>query len=268
MRRVLISAAIALIGLALARPALAGGYDMLFEEPRYFRPGATVSLNEVVYAPKARAALEGGPYGVYLAPAGHRGWPRSPADSALLIGTAQASPTEEDDSVRARLTFTIPRDVRPGHYFLEVCANRSCREWLGALGPTKVGIATTSVEARLLRMLNDLDERMAQLSIRTRPAELRRDLRDLTQPLYDRFFTLEDDTEATLAGMESRLERLQARLARAEQVSWYQHSWLLWGGAAALGLSAGLLGASIAGRTSRLASRRREPLDPLPLSTP
>ena len=266
MRKTVVCAAIVVTALVPSSPALAGGYDTFFDQRRYFRPGETVTLSEEVYVQNAEKVLEGGPYKAFLMPDSYRWWRGARPDNRLLLGTVKPAPTAHDRWVEANLTFTVPRRVRPGHYLLHVCGTPSCRT-LGALGATELGIAATPVEARLLRQIDRLDTRLDGVEFQTRHGQLRRDLSEVIQPVRELVFAQEDDTSATFARLEERVERLQHRVAATERSPWYESPWSLWAGAALLALLAGL-GASFAARSREGPGVRDEAAELVQVSAP
>ena len=247
MRRILVCGISMLASLALAAPALAGGYDTFFDQRRYFAPGEAVSLSQEIYAPKASAAIAAGPYQAFLHPDRDRWWRGARVGRSVSLGKVGVAPTENRDRVRATLRFTAPRDLAPGHYLLVVC-NRSCDEWLGALGPTQVGIAATQVEARLLRKLDRVDTRLDDLRFQASRKGLSHDVHVLTEPLREHVFELEEAASSDFASIQAGMERVRARIAHAENRPWYLHPAGLFGAGALLALVAGLVGRALAPR--------------------
>lgn len=246
MRRTSLLLIAVVVALGVAAPASAGGYDQFFYNRRYFRPGETVHLSQRVYAQNASAVTNAGPYRAYLLPETRRWWRGRSNEEGLPLGEVETEPARDGHYVRAVLTFTVPEHLEPGPYVLEVC-NTTCRKWLGALGPTEIGIAATQVEARLQRSLDHVGRRLDNLHFQASRRGMSRDVRVLTSALGDRLDALEEETLPDLGRL---VERLQARLEESAGQPWYR-PWVSFAGAALLGAVAGLVGGSMVARVRR-----------------
>lgn len=256
MRRTSFLVVAVVVALGVAAPASAGGYDQFFYNRRYFRPGETVHLSQMVYAKSASAVADAGPYRAYLLPETRRWWRGRPNEAGLPLGQVETEPAKDGDYVRALLTFTVPEHLEPGPYVIEVC-DTTCRRWLGALGPTEIGIAATQVEARLQRRLDHVSRRLDNLHFQASRRGMSGDVRVLTRALGDRLDALEE----TLPDLGRLVERLQARLEEATEQPWYR-PWVSFAGAALVGAVAGLVAGLTAARVRRaiiVASKEKRP---------
>jgi hypothetical protein len=127
----------------------------------------------------------------------------------------------------ARTTFTVP-DVAPGPYWVEVCGDPSCSIGVGDLVGGTVTVASTALEAELLRARIEDQDLIAQLARARR--HLRTDVHRLEEVVADLQGSVRaagedlDASERRAAAAERASDRLESQVdaanARATRLAW------------------------------------------------
>jgi hypothetical protein len=137
--------------VALARPAGAGGGDVIEPVRDRYAPGETATMVGYTSAGawiESSGLVEDGPYYGHLradpeaALAGTPDWPAvHPTDVPLGPTTVTETGRRDQFAVRLSITFTVPSDLAPGTYEVFVC-NDPCTRTLGQFvgGALNVGV--------------------------------------------------------------------------------------------------------------------------------
>ena len=191
-----------------------GGENWFWDGQRYDRvayaPGETVhGTVEVWIKSRYSGRPEHGPWYAYLVRDEGDDMPFPPPlpKAAQLLGEVTLDPYERTDSYAvARVTFTMP-DVPAGDRYAVVHCNDPCTKPLGDLFSTQIEVVESAVEGRLLRRINQLEDR----SFNFRERENARFLR-----MQGRFTHIERNAARLEEELRNELERLDALVAQAE----------------------------------------------------
>ncbi|MGH2736661.1 MAG: hypothetical protein ACRDKZ_13860, partial [Actinomycetota bacterium] len=215
MRKLALAVMVVGVLAATVVPVAAGGFDTFTMRRNYFAPGEAVSWEQSIYV-KGLKGPEDGPWHAYLRPERdlRRDWGLD--DEAVRVGTVEITESANRNYVDASLNFTVPANTEPGYYGVQVCNEPNCRKWLGALGPTEVGIARTPVEAHLLRRVEWLKSDIFTLRYEQRRAPRTGEVRGMVSTVRAALTDAKAESANATNGLENELAALEARLARSE----------------------------------------------------